>query len=261
MNIIAVDIGNSTISVALFSNSQEDKKATFDGFDESKLKKYFKAIWQKLPVAKLSTEKKREGVIVVSSVKPQWTTKLKTLIKKNLDEKIMVIGEDVPLPISVWTDEPDKVGTDRIMAAFACYSVVEQAVAIIDCGTALTIDLVDDNGVFQGGVICPGFAVAAKALSENTALLPKIKISKPADAIGKNTADAINAGLYYGAIGTIQEVVTRFSEKINKWPQTIMTGAAAAIIKDDCDFIDNLVTDLVTKGVALTYRQYIENMN
>lgn len=261
MNIIAVDIGNSTISVALFSNSQEEDRATFDGFNESKLKKHFKTIWKKLPVAALSTEKKREDVIVVSSVKPQWTTQLKTLIKDTLDEKIMIIGEDIPLPMPVWTDEPNSVGTDRIMAAFACYSVVEQAVVIIDVGTALTIDVVDDNGIFQGGVICPGFAIAAKALSENTALLPEIKISKPSEAIGKNTSDSINAGLYYGAIGTIQEVITRFSEKINKWPQTIMTGSGAAIIKDDCDFVDSLVAGLVTKGIALTYRKYTEEMN
>ena len=95
-------------------------------------------------------------------------------------------------------------------------------------------------------------------MQESTAQLPKITVTKPEEPYGKNTRDAINAGLYYSAIATLQEVIRRFAEKIGRWPYTILTGAGAELIKDDCEFIDSYAPNLVIKGVALAYRKYIE---
>jgi len=159
--------------------------------------------------------------------------------------------------MSLWVDEPGKVGTDRVVSAAAAYAVTEDAVVVADFGTAITIDLVDENGVFLGGVICPGFEISAKTLEENTAQLPKTKISKPKTPYGKNTADAINCGLYYSAVGTLEEVIRRYAEKIGKWPQTVITGAAARTIKDDCNFIDSFVPSLVVKGIVLAYKKHL----
>ena len=130
--------------------------------------------------------------------------------------------------------------------------------AVADFGTAVTIDLVDEKGVFLGGVICPCFEISAQALKKNTAQLPKVKVSRPKEPYGKTTNQAINCGLYYSAIGTLEEVIRRYAEKIGKWPQTVLTGGAAKIIKDECDFIDSYVPNLVVKGIVLTYRKYIE---
>jgi len=88
--------------------------------------------------------------------------------------------------------------------------------------------------------------------------LPEVAVNRPAAPYGKNTADAINCGLYYAAIGTLEEVIRRYAEKIGRWPQTILTGSAAKIIKDDCQFIDNYVPDLVVRGIALAYRRYLD---
>jgi len=160
--------------------------------------------------------------------------------------------------MTLWVDEPDKVGTDRVVAAAAAYDVVEDAVVVADFGTAVTIDLVDQHGIFQGGVICPGFEISAKALKENTAQLLNIKVTKPDAPYGKNTADAINCGLYYSIIGALEEVVRRYAEQIGRWPQIVITGSAAKTIKDDCEFIDNYVPNLVVKGIVLAYQKYIE---
>ncbi len=160
--------------------------------------------------------------------------------------------------MTLWVDEPDKVGTDRVVAAAAAYAVVEDAVAVADFGTAVTIDLIDEKGIFLGGVILPGFEISAKALNENTAQLPKIKVTKPQTPFGKNTTEAMNCGLYFSAVAALQEVIRRYAEKIGKWPHTILTGSAAAMIKDDCEFIDSYVPNLVVKGVVLAYRKYIK---
>ena len=258
MNLIAVDIGNTNTTIALFLQGREKFIKSIPSRARTELIDCFKSLWSKIPVAKSSKEKKRDGVIVVSSVSPQQTDFIRQLIKQTLAEKVLLIGKSIPLPMDLSVDEPEKVGIDRIIAAAAAYAVVEDAVVVADFGTAVTIDLVDERGIFLGGVICPGFEISAKALKENTAQLPKINVTKPKSPYGKTTKQAINCGLYYSAVGTLEEIIRRYAEKIGKWPQTVITGAAAKIIKDDCQFIDSYVPNLVVKGIALAYRKYLE---
>jgi len=258
MNIIAIDIGNTNITIGLFLQGGEQFIKSFPGQAQLELTECLKSTWDKIPLAKSSKHKKRDGVIVVSSVNPPWTKIIQNIVEQTLNEKILIIGKDIPLPMTVWVDEPDKIGTDRVVCAAAAYDVVEDAVVVADFGTAVTIDLVDERGIFLGGVICPGLEISARALKENTAQLPQVKVTKPDAPFGKNTAQAISCGLYYAAIGTLEEVIRRYAEKIGKWPQTILTGSAASVIKDDCPFVDNFVPDLVIKGIVLAYQKYIE---
>jgi type III pantothenate kinase len=258
MNIVAVDIGNTNITVGLFLDGKEDSVQSLPGAHRAELTNALQTAWQKIPVLETSAEGKRDGVIVVSSVKPAWTESVRQVAQEDLHEKIVLIGDDIPLPMSVWTDEPHQVGTDRLVAAAAAYAVVEDAVVVADFGTAVTIDLVDANGVFQGGVILPGFEISAQALKDHTAQLPKITVHRPESPYGKNTADAINAGLYYSVIGAMEEIIRRYADTVGRWPQTIMTGSAAATIKDDCPFVDNYVPHLVIMGIVLAYQKYRE---
>lgn len=258
MNIIAIDIGNTNITVGLFLKDEEKFIKSTPGQSHTQLKNSLKSAWGKIPVAKSSKEKKRDGVIVVSSVKPAWTKLVRRIATQTLGEKILLIGKNIPLPIPLRVDEPDKVGTDRVVSAAAAYAVVEDAVVVADFGTAVTIDLVNEKGVFLGGVICPGFEISAQALKNNTAQLPKLKVTRPKAPYGKNTAEAINCGLYYSAVATLQELTRRYAEEIGRWPQTVLTGSAAKLIKDDCDFVDSYVPNLVLKGIVLAYQKYIE---
>jgi len=258
MNIIAVDIGNTNINIGLFLDGKEQSIKSIPSGSRKKLTNCLKDAWEKIPIATSSKEKRHDGVIVVSSVKSAWTAMVEEIVRESLDEKVYIIGKEIPLPMTCWVDEPEKVGTDRVVSAAAAFDVVEDAVVVADFGTAVTIDLVDQNGIFQGGVICPGFKISAQALKENTAQLPNVKVTKPKTPYGKNTADAINCGLYYSIIGALQEVIRRYAEQIGRWPQTVITGSGAKTIKDDCDFIDNYVPNLVIKGIVLAYQKYIQ---
>jgi type III pantothenate kinase len=259
MNLIAIDIGNTNIGVGLFLKGDEQFVKSFSGEATTELAELLKSTWEMIPVAKRSKEGKRDGVVVVSSVKPAWTKIVRDIVKQTIDENILLVGKDIPYPIELSIDESNNVGTDRVLAASAAYAVAEHAVAVADFGTAVTIDLVDDRGVFCGGVIFPGFEMSADALHNDTAQLPKVTVTKPKWPFGKNTVDAINAGLYYSAVSALQEIVRRYAETLGTWPQLIITGSGAKIIKDDCEFVDNYVPDLVIKGIALAYQKYIES--
>jgi len=143
MNIIAIDIGNTNIGVGLFLDDEEKLIESIPGKSRAKLARSVKSAWEQIPVSQSSREGKRDGVIVVSSVKPVWTKLVEDIAKSELDEKPYLIGKDIPLPISTWVDEPDKVGVDRVVSAAAAYAVVEDAIVVVDFGTAVTIDLVE----------------------------------------------------------------------------------------------------------------------
>lgn len=257
MNIVAIDIGNTNITVGLFVKDVEKFIKSVSGGDSEKLSELLVEMWEQIPFVKNAEADKRDGTIVVSSVKPEWTDTVREICKSKLDEKIKVVGEDVNLPIEMGVENPSRVGTDRVVAAAAAFAVVEDAVVIADFGTAVTIDLVDEEGVFCGGVIAPGFDISAEALSKQTAKLPRVKVHTPKDAVGGNTEEAINAGLFYSAVGLLRTVVEKYAEEIGRWPQTIVTGGNSGIIKNECDFVDSWVPNLVVRGVVLAYKKHL----
>jgi type III pantothenate kinase len=258
MNIVAIDIGNTNITIGLFLDGKEQLIKAVPGDSTKELAELLNSGWAKVPLVKSAREKKKDGVIVASSVKPVWTKKIRQIVEDKLGEKLLLIGDDGPLPMELAVKEPQKVGTDRVVAAAAAYAVVEDAVVVADLGTAVTIDLVDEKGRFIGGVILPGFEISAQALRLNTAQLPKVKMKRPKQPFGKTTQEAIRCGLYYSIIGALEEIVRRYAEKIGKWPQIILTGGAAELIKDDCTFVDDFVSNLVVKGIVLAYIKYLE---
>lgn len=259
MNIIAIDIGNTTITVAFFLNDTAKSIESVSGNSPAKLKKLLTSAWEQVPLVKGAKVQKKNGVIVVSSVKPAWTQLVADICKKEFDEKIKIIGKDVPLPIETAVDDNMEVGTDRLVSAAAAFAVVQDTVVVADLGSAVTIDLVDEEGVFLGGCILPGFELSAKALQSGTAALPEVEVTRPSDPVGANTHQAINCGLYYSAVGALETAVRRYAEQIGKWPQLIVTGGAADVIKDDCEFVDSWVPNLAVKGVVLAYKKYLED--
>jgi len=260
MNIIAIDIGNTNIKLAFYLDDEEKFLRSLDGDApdvREQLAKTLRESWERIPPVKSAKDTVRDGVIVVSSVKPVWTAMVEQIVKTSLGERVQLIGREIPLPLEMGVENPQQVGTDRVVAAAAAYAVIEGAVAVADFGTAITIDLVDDDGVFRGGIIAPGFAMAAKALHSGTAQLPLVKVNRPQGGYGANTEQAINAGLYYSAVGLLETVVRKYAEEIGKWPHVIVTGTAAEMLKGDCEFVDSWVPDLAVRGIVVAYKKYI----
>ena len=257
MNLIAIDIGNTNINIALFLDSEQKSVTPIPGSSPEKISQTITRMWNRIPTLQSSREGKRDGAIAVSSVNTKWTKMVKDIVQE-LNENIYLIGKDIPYPMDLSVKEPEKIVSDRVVSAAAAYAVIESAVVIADLGTAVTIDLVDDRGVFVGGTISPGFDISSSALEKNTCLLKKTAVSRPKTPFGTTTKEAINCGLYYSAVGTLNEIIRRYAELLGTWPRTVITGAGAEIIKQDCEFIDSYVPDLVIKGIALSYQKYIE---
>lgn len=173
------------------------------------------------------------------------------------DDYLTLSYKDLPLEINV--ESPERVGMDRLIAAVAANQRRERdrPAIIVDAGTAITVDLVDAKGVFQGGVILPSFRLSARALAEGTDLLPNVDATFRAEApqvIGKSTTEAIRSGLFWGGVGAIRELVARTTAELQTSPQIFVTGGDAERVTGYLAADAQFVSDLVLRGILLASR-------
>ena len=144
---------------------------------------------------------------------------------------VVVLDSHRRLPIEVDVDAPERVGLDRLFNAIAVAARMEQgrAALIVDAGSAVTVDLLDETHAFAGGVIFPGLRLMATSLHEHTAQLPQIDVARLPALPARNTADAIEAGVAHAVLGGIERVVQfLFSEHTNAL--VYLTGGDAAFL-------------------------------
>lgn len=260
MNLIAIDIGNTKIKVAFFLDDEEKLLKTITDKDanmKSQLSDVLTECWDRVPLVESAAEPVKNCIVAACSVNPALTEVVGEVVQDELGAKMLLIGRDIPLPIETATDDALKVGTDRLIGAAAAYAVVEDAVIVADFGTAVTIDLVDENGVFLGGSISPGFDLSLAVLNAGAAQLPKVTMQKPKQVYGANTEEAMRAGVYWSAVGLLETICRKYAEQLGKWPQVVLTGGAAALIKDDCEFVDSWVSNLTVRGIMIAYKKHL----
>lgn len=248
MRLLAVNAGNSRVVFGVFQEGVlvQSEHHTL-GSDRTKLTEAAQ-VWGEMAV-------ETDGPAVLASVNPPVADLVRQALIDDVGLKVLSVGSDVPLPMQVDLPAPEDVGVDRILNATAAYERVKESVAIIDAGTAITIDFVSAEGVFQGGAILPGLGLSARILHEGTALLPLVQVAKPEQAIGRDTGGAISVGVFFGALGAVREIIERYATDLGVWPTTIITGGDGQLIRSECDFIQAYVPELTLLGIELAYRK------
>ena len=247
LNFMGISIGNTRTRIGMF----EDGKLTSSQVHSNKL------IDQLDVQAQISFEtiRDKEGsCVVISSVNPQITDRIKSEVVDRLETRVYRVEEDLNVPIGRQLDPETIVGDDRLLNAAAAYDVLKQSCVVVDAGTALTVDFIDGAGTFHGGAILPGASSMLTALHQHTAQLPEVTLAKPEEPIGHNTAQAMRAGIYYGLRGAVRELVEQYAQVAGGFPLVVATGGDAQQLFEDFDLIDRVVPDLTLEGMALTLR-------
>ena len=248
MKMLAVNVGNSRVAFGVFEDGRLTQGERHQLGDNQEQLIEAVQVWGHMSAGS-------ENRAVLASVNPAVDELIRKVLIKEVGMEVLVVGEDVPLPMKVDLPEPAKVGVDRILNAAAAYERIKDAVAVVDAGTAITVDCVSPEGVFLGGAIMPGLGLSARILHEQTSLLPEVKIDKPDWVYGKDTSQAIVAGIYYGALGAVRELVERYASELRAWPTTIVTGGDGELIQAGCGFIQAYVPDLTLIGIELSMRR------
>lgn len=242
---LLIDIGNTRVGMAAWyeKSIHPSRSLTLEQLQDEP--EWIVRAWGDLPL-----ESNRYAMI--SSVSPPRLEAVTRLLAAHCDEaELVVIGRDIEPPIQAAVPEPAKIGTDRLCSAAAAYQKVQGACVVASFGTALTIDLVSDDGQFMGGAILPGMGMSARALHEYTALLPEVAVEAPQETWGTGTEEAIRVGVFCGIAGAVREIVERYATKIGKWPPLLLTGGDAHLFAETLDFASALAPDLCLRGIAL----------
>src|SRR5256886_6826219 len=168
----------------------------------------------------------------MASVVPPLTPIMRSMVKRYYNGEPLVVDPTSNAGMPILYERPAEVGADRIANAIAGYEQYGRRLGlplvVADLGTATTFDAVTTKGEYLGGVICPGPQIAADALFQRAARLPRVDVRKPPTVIGRTTVGAIEAGLFYGYLGMIEGLMRRMAEEFGGRVTGIATGGASA---------------------------------
>jgi type III pantothenate kinase len=187
----------------------------------------------------------------VSTVNPPVADRLARFLAERGAGSSVWFRSAADVPLRHTLEHPETAGADRALAVLAATGLNTGPGLIVSCGTAVTVERVGPDGTWQGGAIAPGLGPSATALHRGTAQLPRIDVPNAPPPWGRSTEPALAAGVFWGTVGAIRELLSRQAEGLDPPPWLVWTGGDAQRL---APWIDRpgarVVPDLVLLGLA-----------
>jgi type III pantothenate kinase len=200
------------------------------------------------------------GSIALASTVPAAAAAVEAVAERRAIPCVTASALTIPLPVRV--DRPGDVGPDRLVNAYAAAILHGTPAVVVDCGTATTLDAVDQAGAFVGGAIAPGLVLGLEALAARTARLPRVTPDLPDGPIGRDTVAAIRAGTVLGHRAMIEGLLAQMRRQLATAAgiaphevRVVLTGGLAALPwARTIEGIDAIDPDLTLRGLVLVHR-------
>ena len=249
--LLAIDIGNTNVVIGFVKDGKILRMARMATDTIRTSDQYWMELKNFFDLFEISPNE-IEGVII-SSVVPPVLNSCRTAVWKMTGIDPMVVGPGMKTGVNILLDNPAQVGSDLITAAAAALREYPTPLLIVDMGTATTITVLDKNGAFLGGSICPGIRISAEALTNQTAQLPGISLEAPNKVIGKNTIDCMRSGLMFGAAAMLDGIIDRMEQELGQPVNVVATGGMSRFVLPLCRREITYDADLLLKGLVFLY--------
>ena len=251
--LLAIDIGNTNIVIGCIKDDEILFQARIATDRIKTSDQYGVEIKNMLETFGISRDE-IEGCIISSVVPPVFNS-VQTGVRKVIGRQPMVVGPGIKTGLNIHMDVPSQVGSDLIVVAVAALAEYPAPLVIIDLGTATTIQVIEPENVFIGGMVCPGVMVSLDSLTSRTAQLPGISLDEPKQVVGKNTVDCMRSGIMYGTAAMLDGCIERIEEELGHPFTVIATGGLARFITPLCKHKMILEKDLLLKGLNIIYKK------
>ncbi len=253
--LLAIDAGNTNCVFALIDEGvirhrwriASDARRTGDEY----------AVWLHQLLELEGLERGIVDGVIIATVVPRALHNLTVLATKYFGLTPLIAGQgEAGWGIPIHLTNPAEVGADRVINAIAGHHMVAGDLIVVDFGTATTFDVVDAEGGYRGGIICPGINLSLDALVAATARLPRIAIEAPPvgqSVIGQSTAEAMQSGIFWGYVGIIEGLVARIRTEVGRPMTVIATGGLAVLFDKHTAVFDRIEPDLTIQGLALLH--------
>lgn len=251
--LLAIDIGNTNIVIGVLNQDEIVFKARIATDRLRTSDQYGVEIKNMLEAFGIHIQDIKDCII--ASVVPPVFNSVHTGVIKVIGKQPMVVGPGLKTGLNIHVDIPSQVGADRIVAAVAALGEYAAPLVLIDMGTATTIEVVEPDNVYMGGVIFPGVMVSLDSLTTRAAQLPGISLDQPKHVIGKNTIDCMRSGMMYGTAAMLDGIIDRIAEELGHTSTIIATGGLAQFITPLCKHEIILEKELLLKGLNIIYKK------
>ena len=251
--LLAIDIGNTNIVIGCMKDDEIVFKARIATERQRTSDQYGVEI--KNMIEAFGVNLKDIDDCIISSVVPPVFNSVRTGVLKIIGKQPMVVSPGLKTGLNIHVDVPSQVGSDRIVIAVAALAEYEAPLILMDLGTATTIEVVEPDNRYVGGIIFPGVMVSLDALTSRAAQLPGISLDKPKAVIGKNTIDCMRSGMMHGTAAMIDGIIERIEEELGHKATIVATGGLARFITPLCKREIILERDLLLKGLNIIYKK------
>lgn len=195
--------------------------------------------------------------MMVASVVPPLNGVIEEMAQKYFGLEPVFLGPGTRTGMAIHYDNPQEVGADRIANGVAAYEKYGGPCVIVDFGTAITFDVVSAEGEYLGGIIAPGIGIAAEALFQRAARLPRVEIREPEALIGTNTVSSMQSGLFYGSVGMVDGILDRLSAAIGKGTKMVATGGQAGLMASASRYKPPVDPSLTLEGLRIIHERHL----
>jgi len=259
MRLLAVDIGNTNLTLGLFREGEMEGSWRATTRPEATPDEMAALCGQLLALGGASLDD-ADAVAVASVVPPLTAALTEALARRPGLETHVVDAAALDGVLAIEIDRPSEAGADRLCNALAARSEFGGPAIVIDLGTSTNFDLVSAEGAYIGGAIAPGLGLSLEALVGRASKLPRIDLRRPERAIGTNTVAAMQSGTVLGYIGLVSGLLTALrGELVERSPAgsrvtVIATGGYTnATWLREVPGIDAVEPDLTLRGVRYGY--------
>lgn len=258
IGLLAVDIGNTNITLGLWQNGHWSMHWRARTVREKMPDEYAMLMRSFLHGAGL--RRRAVNAVVLASVVPALTGTWIELAQRFFGIEPLVITHQTDIGIRIAIDQPAQAGADRIVNAAAAHVLYGGAAIVVDFGTATNFDVVTSDGAYRGGAILPGIGISHDALVSRAARLHKVDLEPPPSPIGTNTIHAMQSGLFWGYVALIEGMVVRLKAAMrDQFGETdirvIGTGGLSALFEQHTDAMDETAPNLTLDGLRIIWER------
>jgi len=249
--LLCIDVGNTNITFGLYSGQSLGPRWRIRTIHEKMPDEY--GILMDQLFRHRGYQPDQVTGVAIASVVPPLTPVFVQACRDYVGQAPLVVDAGVRTGVRIRYDNPREVGADRVVDAAAVQALYGVPACVVDFGTATTFDAVSAEGDYLGGAIAPGVGIAAQALFERTAKLPRVELTRPPSVIGRNTPHSIQSGLLFGYVGLVEGMVARFKAELGYETHVVATGGLAEVIARETEVIETVDPWLTLHGLRIVY--------